>query len=259
MKKLNKLILTLTFLISAIAATAQKLPKVQTESVYAPANIKIDGKPTEWEGKFQAYNRATEIYYTIANNNENLYLIIQATDPDVINKITGGGITLSINKYGNKKDKNSVSITYPVTEEKPSPLFILQGKTVVHLSAKEVEAMIVRYNKTLEQNFKWIKVNGIQSLGETVSIYNQDGIKAASLFDNKKSYTCELAIPLKYLAGLIGDGSKFTYHMVVNGRKLNTNLFGDPLPGQRVLPMIEKMQQMAEPTDFWGEYTLAGK
>jgi len=254
---MKKLKLILVFTTVATVSYAQKLPKVQTESVYAPINIKTDGKPTEWEGKFQAYNRATEIYYTIANNGENLYLIIQATEQDIINKIAGGGVTLSINKYGNKKDKNNISFTYPITEEKPAPRFLLAGKRQVNLSPKEIEDMIVRYNTTLEQNFKWIKVNGIQSLGEMVSIYNQDGIKAAGLFDKNKHYTYELSIPLKYLDGLIGEASKFTYHMVVNGRKQQITF--DAMPGQRVPPMIEKMQQMAEPTDFWGEYTLAKK
>src|SRR5471030_539366 len=52
---------------------AKKLPDIQPTDLYAPSNIKIDGKTTEWEDKFQAYNRATDVFYTVANDNNNFY------------------------------------------------------------------------------------------------------------------------------------------------------------------------------------------
>ena len=58
-------------------ANAQKLPNVQQASLRAPENVKVDGKPTEWGDKLQAYNKATDVFYTIANDYNNLYLIIQ--------------------------------------------------------------------------------------------------------------------------------------------------------------------------------------
>jgi len=239
---------------------AQKLPIVQKEGVYAPANVKIDGKPTEWNNEFKAYNKSTEVFYTIANDDNNLYLTIQAIEPEVINKIIGGGITLTINKYGNKKDKKGISITYPVTEGDAAPRFLLSGRSVVNLSAKEIETMIAGYNKKLGQSFKWIKLAGVAGQDELISVYNQDGFKVAGLFDKKKHYTYELSVPLKYLEVLIGEVSKFTYHLMINGRKQNIIMF-EVLPGQQAPPIVakmnEKMAQMAVPTDFWGEYTLA--
>lgn len=44
----------------------QKLPSEQKESIYAPTNVKIDGKPAEWTGKFQAKNSATMLTYVIS-------------------------------------------------------------------------------------------------------------------------------------------------------------------------------------------------
>src|SRR5476649_669100 len=99
---------------------AHHLPEKQTVSLRAPSAVKIDGKADEWPEPLQAYNHATDIYYTIANDDNYLYLCIEATQQAVINKIINGGITFSIHKYGDKKDKNNVvSVTYPVFEGDP--------------------------------------------------------------------------------------------------------------------------------------------
>src|ERR1700679_721966 len=85
-----------------IIACAQNLPNVQKVSLRVPGNVKIDGKPTEWDNTFRAYNYNTNIFYTMANDDDNLYLVVKATDADIINKIVGGGTVLTISKTGNK-------------------------------------------------------------------------------------------------------------------------------------------------------------
>jgi len=82
----NPLIITFLLAMLVLGSNAQKLPAVQKESVWAPITVKIDGKAAEWGNKFQAYNSSTEIYYTISNDDNNLYLAIKAVDPDIINK-----------------------------------------------------------------------------------------------------------------------------------------------------------------------------
>jgi hypothetical protein len=82
----------------SLALHAQKLPNVQTISLRAPAGVKIDGKTKEWNNRFQCYNHATSLFYTIANDDENLYLVIKAIDRDICKKIIGGGITLTFKR-----------------------------------------------------------------------------------------------------------------------------------------------------------------
>ena len=92
MKKLSLLLLTA---ISCFNADAQKLPNVQQTGLRAPAKVKIDGKTTEW-GNFTADNYATGLHYTMANDDKNLYLAIQADDANVLTKLTNHGVALSI-------------------------------------------------------------------------------------------------------------------------------------------------------------------
>ena len=68
-----------------LSAAAQKLPKVQRASLYAPENIKVDGMLNEWDDKLQAYNYATDVYYTISNDDKNLYITLKATKDYIVN------------------------------------------------------------------------------------------------------------------------------------------------------------------------------
>src|SRR5476649_1812091 len=107
----NALIITVIILLATITVNAQKLPSVQQVSLRAPADMKIDGIATEWDNKFQAYNKATFLFYTIANNDEHLYLTIHATDPTTIIRIITHGITLAVD---NGSKNPAVSITFPL-------------------------------------------------------------------------------------------------------------------------------------------------
>src|SRR5476651_2642642 len=106
-KRWNNAFSIILITIIPFTANAQKLPAVQQVSVYAPVDIKIDGKATEWDNKFQAYNKTAGIYYTLSNNEDHLFLTVQATDPTTINKLVAGGLTLTIQKSGKKNDKDA--------------------------------------------------------------------------------------------------------------------------------------------------------
>src|ERR1700761_303273 len=118
LKFLSALCLTCSMFVTA---SAQKLPNVQTASLRAPANMKIDGKATEWNNQFQAYNHATDIFYTISNDDSKLYLTVRATDKQVMNKILRGGVTFTVQPSGKKTDKDGISITYPLFDQKSIP------------------------------------------------------------------------------------------------------------------------------------------
>ena len=88
---------------------AQKLPNMQTANVPAPANIKIDGKANEWNNQFQAYNKATSVFYTVANDDDHLYLAIQAADIVIVEKILSGGITINLKRSDKKNSAAAIS------------------------------------------------------------------------------------------------------------------------------------------------------
>lgn len=257
-------LLVITILLMNHIAYGQKLPNKQEGSVRAPLSVKIDGKPTEWQTPLQAYNHATDIYYTLANDDENLYLIVQATQPDIISRIMGGGITLGIQQSGKKDDKDAISITYPITEQ--TPYFNLRKKknVVEDTSAHAADSLMMHNNALLDKYCKWIKTNGIAGLEPMIPVYNTDGIKAANLFNNKKIYTYELSVNLKLIHIPVKSGATFSYHIRINGAKspatftvLSATPGNEAFMEQFVAKANEVSAALAAPTDFWGEYTLA--
>ena len=120
-KSQTKLSLLIMLLLTTLAAHPQKLLNVQTTSLRAPANVKIDGKATEWNNQLQAHNKSTGIYYTIANDDKNLYLAIKATDKEVIKRIVNNTFSFAINKLGD--GKKTLSITLPLLKEMTKDIF----------------------------------------------------------------------------------------------------------------------------------------
>jgi len=261
-----------------LIATAQKLPNTQTASLRAPANVKIDGKTTEWDNKFQAYNHATEVYYTIANDDNKLYLVVQATDRQIINKIIGGGVALTIQKSGKKTDKDGITIIYPLFDAKNRPyvrgggdgggmvkvfatgggggamsadavqsVSVVRGGDSPAANAKmEGDSIMNVYNARLDEKSKNIGVIGIPGLDTLISVYNADGIKTGERFNNKMVYTYELSVDLKKLGLSVNDAARFAYHIKLNGAPMGVvNIKIDGGPGGGSDPaMQEKVQQL---------------
>jgi len=205
--------------IGAITASAQKLPSTQKESVLAPANIKIDGKTDEWNNQFKAYNNSTEIFYTIANDDKNLYLIVQATKYEMVDKITGGGITLTIKNSGDNKTVAPIIVTSPIVPTAYRPHILHQlGDTSVKLS----DALPV-LNKELNAHTLDITISGFNDITDSViSVYNEYGIKVAGLFNADKALTYEFAIPLKYINRLATATGELKYNIKLNGLTMNS-------------------------------------
>jgi hypothetical protein len=247
------------FLGIGFTAGAQKLPNVQQQSVIAPADIKMDGKATEWDNTFKAYNNATEVFYTISNNTENLYLTIRATEVAVIQKIVSGGITFTLKNTDKKSTIAPVSITYPLVQFQYS-----QVNYLLKRAEPMAEPALYALNKQLTDHQKDITITGVKEIPDgLVSVYNDQGIRAAALIDNKKAYTIEIAIPLKYLQQEIDGAATFSYILQINGLStqnvkvvggINPNADPQDVPVDHAAPNFD-----FAPTYCKGEYTLAKK
>ena len=213
----------LLLLISCYKINAQShLKDVQATSIWAAANIKIDGRINEWEDSFQAYNKSTKLFYTLANNEKYLYLAITSTDAANNTKVAAGGITFTINTAGKKKDKGAYIITYPVINkggrgQRGGGRFGGRKQTDGTDTAVTNAA-----HRQLIAASKEIKVLGFKDVDDTlISIYNEYGIKTAIGYDTLGNYSYELAIPLKILGIEPGNTTEIAYNIKVNGLQVN--------------------------------------
>ena len=257
-------------------AIAQKINNVQQGSVTAPAGLKIDGKLTEWGPALQAYNKNTKLWYTLANDDQDIYLAIRSTDAANINKILAGGISLTINTAGKKKDKDAFVITYPVVT-RGGGRGMGRGRRGSGQDTPDSAEILAQHKQALAA-YKEISAIGFKDITDTlISIYNEYSIKAAANFDDKGNFVYELAIPFKMLQLPAGSPTEIAYQIKVNGIQLGGNPDmikiggggggsvridggggggGGGFGGFREKDDSD-VNDMMSPTDFWGKYTLA--
>ncbi|MDR6567662.1 MULTISPECIES: hypothetical protein [Chitinophaga] len=219
---------------------------------WAPANIKIDGQATEWPKPLQFYNNVTKLFYTIANDQENLYVIVSVPDPQSQMKIMRSGLTVSINATGKKK--GGAGITFPLTYN------INTGAPDV---PEESRALIAgELKKQLLANVKEIKVEGFDSIPDgNIPVKNTFGIQTTSSYDAAGNLVCELGIPLKVLGIPAGSDKPIAYHFKVNAMKREDKkeLEAKRAKGEKPPMPGEYADNFAlyYSADFWTRQTLA--
>ncbi len=119
--KAHWFLLSTIFLIN-VNASAQKLPNKQVENLRATFDVKSMGNAMQSENEFKAYNRATNLFYTIANDDDNLFIILRATDPMIIRKILYGNISVTFGLPKSKPDEK-IKITFPLLDIKDQGIF----------------------------------------------------------------------------------------------------------------------------------------
>ena len=293
MKSLTKFKFIAGFLLItgySLSGYGQKLKSVQVESVWAPANIKVDGKLNEWDDTFHAYNPATSLNYTLSNDANNLYLTIKSEDQANNNKIAGGGLDITINTEDKKKEKDAFELTYPMPNKDLIANLMQRrggrgggGGGGGRPFTIDSTTLAMIHKKTIEGATD-IALAGFKNISDSVvSIYNLYGIKAGIAFNAKGDLTYELAIPLKLL-GLSADNPKeFYYNIRIDAVQFSNNNdrnqgnnrgggFGGPpgggfggggggrgggFNGPPGGGGYNPFEALLAPTDFWGKYTLA--
>lgn len=235
-------VLILISIISTLQLHAQKLPDIQQGNQWL-TGIKIDGKLNEWPQPLKAYNKATHSWYSVANDDKNLYLAIKT---DRAGKIISGGLTFIINQ---------TAITYPYNKRRDRRL-------------KENRTPLKPGDPIALSDFKEILLKGMVGIKDTlVSIYNPYGLKvsATEQYEKNDKHICyyEMVIPLKYLGHSIVN-NQFNYKIRLNGIVRFGPLGGTlvPIPGKTAREMnelAEKIDDLALVTELSGIYILATK
>jgi len=76
-------------------------------SHYAAEPVHVDGTISEWMDKL-SYDKGQSIYYSVANDNSNLYLVLMTNDQVVQRKIMGLGLTLWFDNEGKKNKTKGI-------------------------------------------------------------------------------------------------------------------------------------------------------
>jgi hypothetical protein len=196
-------IIIIFFVIPSKAWSQKKAEIIKTR--WAEKSIEVNGILSDWKDSLDLYNADTKLFYSIANDHENIYLAVKNSSEDNLTKILARGISFTVNFENTKKV--APTVTFPVLDRTP-------GKKQVEIEqpeAKEIQRRII-------SKIKEIKVEGFKELVDGgISLYNTYGIKAAMSFDEKNNMIQEIAIPLRLLGIESGSTELITYRIRING------------------------------------------
>jgi hypothetical protein len=275
----NKLVYFALFLsMFVIALSAYSQPKIQEVSLRAPVDIKIDGKTLEWpDNKLNAFNNIDNIWYTISNDDNNIYLTVRGPYYPASSKIFAGHLTFTVSRSIDKKErlnaKDNIAITFPLVNSRDAEnilsnvTYYSNMRSDTSAKKREHDSLVNIVNAKTTDALKEIKVVGIKEIPDSIiSIYNTTGVKAMGSFNRGMAFTVEMAIPLKYLGLSINNAAKLSYNILLSAEpELIWPSNGHVAPliqrfnSNAPIPQVPDIQYMLTPTDFWGEYTLAGK
>lgn len=270
---LKKPALFLLFILTAVLASAQKLPNKQQLSLWSADSIKIDGKTEDAGGRFVAYNKTTRLFYSISNNSGNICLIARTADRETIRKIMSYGLTFTVNS-SSKKNNSGLQLTLPVfkkLDDQKLILTCLKADPSVFLTdtvaiRRRLDTIAYTMNSVLGAEATMVKVSGIAQKDTLLNHNNATGVNAASLFTSNSMYTFAMAMPLKYLPNY---GDVISYSIKINGTPAEN--IPTVVTRTRVVIMTEaelqnlpraapaRLPEVDYAAEFSGEYTLARK
>lgn len=150
----------------------------------------VDGKSSEWNIPLKFYDDKSKLQYAIANDNENLYVCIRATDEQTQNKIYGAGMQVILDTIENPRKDNS---------SPPYILFPIGGKRKGMSTSSEVASgQDLKFSKPIFE-LKTMELSGFSSpLNDGIyPIQNNSGIEVNIRSDSNKIVVYELAVPFK--------------------------------------------------------------
>ncbi len=148
-------------------------------SHYAKKPVAIDGNLTEWIDKL-SYNKGQSIYYSVANDNKNLYFVLMTNDLVVQRKIMGLGLTLWFDKEGEKN--KTKGIRYPLKPDRDA------------FSSQDAQNM----RKPKKPNLNTMEVVGFEGQEvQRVSMAEKSAINVKINHSPGQSLVYEVGIPLE--------------------------------------------------------------
>lgn len=201
MKVKSIVIVFCSFIIGSSALRAQEVEdNIRMDKVF-----KADGVTNEWKEPLDEYNSDTGLAFALANDDKQLYIVIESLDPQTTFSVLRGGITLNINTSGKKRQ--DINLTFPMIEHRQV------GRDSVTYKTEEwaPDATHDAHPKT------GIKVSGFKAITDGyLTPENDGGIKTGMVIKPNRDLIYELSIPLAQLQVDVNMKKPLMYDIKIN-------------------------------------------
>ena len=115
MRKMRTALLFVSVTVLCINAIAQ----TEEEPLRAEfiENIVLDGDDSDWESAISYYDEGSGLMYSVANDAENIYVLVKATAQMSMTKFTMGGVELWLSADGKERRRTGIKYPIPLTWE----------------------------------------------------------------------------------------------------------------------------------------------
>jgi hypothetical protein len=140
-----------------------------------------------FKSPLQFYDSNAKLQYSIANDNENLYIYIKATEKIAQIKILKTGILLKIDSSGKQKD--AASILYPIPNSK-------KGNTMPVNSQSNWDIFISRFS----YDHAYMKIKGFSQItDDEILTTNPFGISVSVSWDDQEVLRYKAVVPFSQI------------------------------------------------------------
>ncbi len=122
MKKFGAAAFLLLLAFSFVSCKSSKHSKKRLPGTWQAEPITIDGNNKDWPSPYPEYDDKAQLGYAVSNDKNNLYITVETGDPATQLKIMRNGLTVWIDKTGEKNEQTAINFPIPKEasdEDKP--------------------------------------------------------------------------------------------------------------------------------------------
>ena len=227
--KLPSFVYSVPILIAAAGCSSSRQSQTQSDSTptatWQQQPLTIDGSDKDWTRPLPGFNNSDNLSYEIANDGDNLYILISTKDQLEMQKIIQGGMTVWVNTKADKSQSEAVGIGYPLDSRNDHDRTLME------------EAQPDKYKQpkpvTLEDKKDYALYGFGNSSGVGNYAYGDDnpqGVKMKMDYNNGGELIYEASIPLTTLYPGHNPGSSYASKSIAVG------IFVDALPPNSHVP-----------------------
>lgn len=195
-----------------------------------------DSKANEWENPLNYYDSKSKLQYSIANDDDNLYICLKASDEETQIKVLVGGMTIYFYPNDRKNGMSSINFPLPISKEMPS------------FTNPKVKPSILSIKNMYAKSLKEFEVKGfnLSSQSQLYQLNGNIGFNLSLDWDPNDILVYEISIPLKKLlenTQNVNDSLSFIgLTMKLKGLEMPPQLNGSP-SSEMVAPQQARMPQ----------------
>lgn len=229
MKPSSSLYAALLLTITAAACRSSRERASQSDTTPTAAwqqqPLTIDGSDKDWSKPLPGHSRSENVDYEIANDGENLYILLSTKDQLEMQKIIQGGMTVWVNTKADKSQSGAVGIGYPLDSRNDHDRNLME------------EAQPDRYKQPKPVTLEDKKDYALYGFGKesevgnyTYGDDNPQGVKMRMDYNNSGQLIYEASIPLATLYP--GHAASSSYA----AKSIAVGIFVDALPPNADVP-----------------------